>query len=207
MLHGVESVTTVVFDIGGVLLDWDPRHLYRDLIPDEETREWFLAEVCTTEWNLSLDAGRPFDEACDELASRHPEHAELVLAWKRQDEMVAGEVAGTADLVRRLKADSVPLYLLTNMPSEVFRARRDRFEVLRQFDGAVVSGEEGVLKPSPAIFETLVGRFDLEPASTLFIDDSEINVHGARAAGLQAHHFVDAATLAAELVDVCAPGR
>ena len=135
--------------------------------------------MCTTEWNLSLDAGRPFDEACDELASRHPEHAELVHAWKRQDEMIAGEVPGTADLVRRLKADGVPLYLLTNMPSEVFRARRERFEVLQQFDGAVVSGEEGVLKPSPEIFEILVTRFDLEPASTIFIDDSEVNVRGA----------------------------
>jgi 2-haloacid dehalogenase len=110
--------------------------------------------------------------------------------------MLAGEVAGTADLVRRLKADGVPLYLLTNMPAEVFRARRARFDVLQQFDGAVVSGDEGVLKPSPESFEILVSRFDLEPASTIFIDDSEINVRGARAAGFQAHHFVDAATLA-----------
>jgi 2-haloacid dehalogenase len=195
MLLAVERVTAVVFDIGGVLLDWDPRHLYCDLIPDEAAREWFLAEVCTTEWNVSLDAGRPFDEACDELASRHPDHAELVHAWKRQDDMIAGEVAGTADIVCRLKADGVPLYLLTNMPSEVFQARHARFDVLQEFDGAVVSGDEGVLKPSPEIFEILVSRFDLEPASTLFIDDSEINVRGARAAGFQAHHFVDAATL------------
>jgi 2-haloacid dehalogenase len=207
MLHGVESVTTVVFDIGGVLLDWDPRHLYRDLIPDEETREWFLTEVCTTEFNLSLDAGRPFDEACDELAGRHPDHADLVHAWKRQDDMIAGEVPGTADLVRSLKAAGVPLYLLTNMPSDVFHARRERYDVLREFDGAVVSGEEGVLKPSAEIFEILVSRFGLDPASTLFIDDSEINVRGARAVGLQAHHFVDAATLAPTLDPVLATGR
>jgi 2-haloacid dehalogenase len=207
MLPVVEPVTTVVFDIGGVLLDWDPHHLYRDLIADDETRDWFLAEVCTTEWNLSLDAGRPFDEACDELAARHPDHADLVHAWKRQDEMIAGEVAGSADLVRSLKAAGVPLYLLTNMPAEVFAARRDRYDVLRAFDGAVVSGEEGVLKPSAEIFEILVSRFELNPASTLFIDDSEVNVRGARDAGLQAHRFVDAATLAPVLDEVRAPGR
>lgn len=199
MLHGVVPPTAVVFDIGGVLLDWDPRHLYRQLIANDAEREWFLAEVCTTEFNLSLDAGRSFDEACAELAARFPDHAELVHAWKRQDEMIAGEVPGVADLVRRLGAAGVPRYLLTNMPADVFRARRDAYPVLGEFDGAVVSGEEGVLKPSAAIFAVLVGRFGLVPAETLFIDDSAVNVEGARTAGFQAHRFVDAPTLEAEL--------
>ncbi len=203
MLSAVSGrVTNVVFDIGGVLLDWQPSLVYRDLIPDPDERRRFLTEVCTTEWNLTLDAGRPFDEACAELAAQHPDQAELIHAWKRQDEMIAGEVPGTADLVRRLKDRGVPLHLLTNMPTEVFRARRERYPVLRAFDGAVVSGDEGVLKPSVEIFTILVDRFGLEPGRTLFVDDAEVNVQGARAAGLQAHRFVDAAGLERTLVDL-----
>jgi len=186
----------VVFDIGGVLLQYDPRFVYRELIPDPAELEWFLGEVCTPEWNATLDAGRPFDEACDELAARYPGHAELIDAWKRQDDMIAGEIAGTAELVARLRADGVPLYLLTNMPADVFAARRRRYAVLRQFDGAVVSGEEGVLKPSPEIFAVLKDRYGLDPPATLFVDDAEVNVAGAREAGYRAHRFVDPPGLA-----------
>ena len=188
-------VRNVVFDIGGVLLDWNPRHLYRGLVEDPAEIEWFLAEVCTPEWNATLDAGRSFDEACDELAAEHPEHAELVHAWKRQDDMIVGEVPGTAEIVRSLRARSVPLFLLTNMPTHVFASRMVRYDVLHVFDGAVVSGDEGVLKPSGEIFRRLLDRFDLDAAETLFIDDSQVNVEGARAAGLQAHHFDGAAEL------------
>ena len=192
-------VRAVVFDIGGVILEWDPGLVYRELVPDPAELDWFLAEVCTAEWNGTLDAGRPFDEACDELATRHPAHAGLVHAWKRQDQMIAGEIAGTVDLVSRLRALGVPLYLLTNMPADVFAARRERYAVLRQFEGAVVSGEEGVLKPSAEIFARLRHRFTLDPARTLFVDDTEANVRGARAAGFRAHRFVDPARLALEL--------
>ena len=192
-------VRAVVFDIGGVLLEWDPGLVYRELLPDPGDLDRFLAEVCTHEWNATLDAGRPFDEACDELLARHPDHSELIHAWKRQDEMIAGEIPGTADLVIRLHAAGVPLFLLTNMPVEVFAARRRRYPVLSLFDGAVVSGEEGVLKPSPEIFAVLRDRYALDPAETLFVDDLEMNVAGARAAGFLAHRFVDAPALAAIL--------
>lgn len=191
----------VVFDIGGVLLEWDPRLVYRELLPEPGDLDRFLAEICTPEWNGTLDAGRPFDEACAELAARHPDHAELIHAWKRQDEMIAGEIAGTVELVDRLHAAAVPLYLLTNMPAPVFAARRERYPVLARFDGAVVSGEEGVLKPSPEIFARLRDRFALEPAATLFVDDSEANVDGARAMGFLAHRFVDPPALARALGD------
>lgn len=194
-------MTTVVFDIGGVLLDWDPRHLYRQLIPDPAELEWFLSEVCTPEWNATLDAGRSFDEACDELAIHYPGHAGLIHAWKRQDEMIAGEIPGTPELVRALRDRGIPLYLLTNMPSDVFRARYQRFAVLRQFDGAVVSGDEGVVKPSRAIFCRLADRYGLDPGRSLFIDDSGVNVRGAVTAGFTAHRYVDAPSLAAALVE------
>lgn len=195
----VSPVSAVVFDIGGVLLEWEPRLLYRDLIPDAQELEWFLAEVCTTEWNATLDAGRSFDAACADLAAHFPAHAELVHAWRRQDDMIAGQIEGTVDLVVRLRAAGVPLYLLTNMPADIFAARRARYEVLRCFDGAVVSGEEGVLKPSPEIFGRLRDRYRLVPGSTLFVDDAEVNVLGARAVGFRAHRFLDPPALAAAL--------
>ncbi|MGI8983420.1 MAG: HAD family hydrolase [Acidimicrobiales bacterium] len=196
MLDGM--LAAVVFDIGGVLLEWDPKLVYQDLLsPDQLDR--FLAEICNADWNATLDAGRPFDEACAELASRHPDHAELIHAWKRQDEMIAGEVAGTGALVARLRGAGVPLYLLTNMPADVFAARRRRYPILQRFDGAVVSGEEGVLKPSAEIFARLRDRFGLDPAATLFVDDQEANVAGATAAGFLAHRFVDAPALAVAL--------
>lgn len=188
-----------MFDIGGVLLEWDPGLVYRELIPDPAELEWFLSEVCTPEWNGTLDAGRPFDEACDELAARHRAHAGLIHAWKRQDDMIAGQIDGTAELVSRLRENGVQLYLLTNMPAGIFAARRERYPVLRQFDGWVVSGEEGVLKPSPEIFARLRDRYRLDPATTLFVDDAEVNVRGAQAAGFRAHQFVDPPTLALEL--------
>jgi len=196
----VTEIRAVVFDIGGVLLEWDPGLVYRPLIPDPDERAWFLAEVCTPDWNESLDAGRSFDEACAELATRFPDHADLVPHWRRQDEMIAGEVAGSGALVSRLRGKGRRLYLLTNMPADVFHARRGRYEVLRQFDGWVVSGEEGVLKPSAEIFAVLTARYALDPAESLFVDDAERNVAGAAAAGFQTHRFVDAPTLEADLV-------
>lgn len=187
-----------MFDIGGVLLEWDPALVYRDRLEPAEL-DRFLSEICTPEWNATLDAGRPFDEACAELAARHPEHAELIHAWKRQDEMIAGEIAGTVEIVDRLKSAGVPLYLLTNMPADVFAARRARYPVLQRFDGAVVSGEEAVLKPSPEIFAILRDRYGLVPHETLFVDDQEANIEGARAAGFRVHRFVDPPTLAGVL--------
>lgn len=196
------EVRTVVFDIGGVLLRWDPRLVYASLIPDPDELDRFLAEVCTPAWNGELDAGRPFDEACADLTARHPGKADLTRAWGRQDEMIAGEVAGSADLVARLRSAGVALYLLTNMPSDVFAARRARWPVLRSFDGAVVSGDEGVLKPASEIFQRLIGRFDLEPATTLFVDDQAVNVEGAEALGFVGHRFVDADGLEDRLVEL-----
>jgi 2-haloacid dehalogenase len=195
-------VRAVVFDIGGVLLDWDPRYLYRSLIADPAEIERFLAEVCTDEFNAELDAGRPFDEACAELCARHPDHVELIQAWSRQDEMIGGEIEGTAALVDRLVDAGVVLYLLTNMPTDVFAARLARYPVLQRFAGALVSGDEGVLKPDGEIYRRIVERFGLTPAETLFVDDKPGNVDAARAMGFVGHHFVDANTLERALSDL-----
>lgn len=184
-----------MFDIGGVLLDWNPRYLYEQLIDDAEQLEHFLGEVVTMEWNLTFDAGRPFDEGCRELALEHPEHEDLIHAWKRQADMVRGEIDGTRAVVERLHAAGVPLYLLTNMPAEVFEERRRTHDVFSYFDGAVVSGIDGVLKPSPQIFELVLERFGLEAGTTLFIDDSEGNVRAAAGLGFVTHHFAGAGAL------------
>lgn len=195
-------VDAALFDIGGVLLDWDPRHLYQQLIDDPVKLDRFLAEVCTLEWNAIFDAGTPFDEGCRELAAGHPQHADLIHAWARQADMVRGEVAGTRQIVERLHADGVPLYLLTNMPADVFEERRRTYDVFGYFGGAIVSGVERVLKPDRRIFELAVERFGLDPARTVYVDDAEPNVAAATEVGFVAHHFTDAAALEAWLANL-----
>ena len=194
------TVDAVVFDLGGVVLDWDPAHLYRRLIEDEEELAHFLSAVCTREWHVQHDAGRPMAETIPELCERHPDHAHLISLWQeRYVDMVAGHVPGTVDLLEEL-APRVRLLALTNMPAEVVDDLRDAFPVLEMFEEMVVSGVELVVKPDAAIFELLASRHDLEPSRTLFIDDVEENVAGARACGFHATRFRAAEELREDLV-------
>lgn len=191
---------TVVFDIGNVLIQWDPRHLYRRLIPDEAEMERFLAEVCTDAWNLEQDRGRTWAEAIAERVPLFPQHEALIRAYsERWHDMVPGEVPGTVALLEALRARGVPLYAITNFSVEKFAEAQARFPVLRTFRDVVVSGTERLLKPDPAIYRLLLDRNGLEAARCLFIDDSEKNVRAAEAVGMRAHHFRDAARLEAEL--------
>ena len=164
----------VVFDLGGVLLDWNPRYLYRRLFDgDDAAMERFLAEVCTMEWHHAHDLGVPTERTCAALAQAHPEQAELIWAWsRRSEEMVAGPIDGTVEILSELKYAGVPCYALTNMERETYPLRRERFDFLSWFDGTVVSAFEGVAKPDPAIFELLLDRFDLDRVNTVFVDDS-----------------------------------
>jgi 2-haloacid dehalogenase len=180
----------VVFDIGGVLLDWDPRHLYRKLFDDEEAMNRFLAEICTPQWHAAHDRGVPHDESCAELASAHPEYAELIWAWaSRSEEMIAGPITGTVEILRALRAAGVPCYALTNMEAETYPRRLERFPFMRWFDGTVVSAFEGTAKPDVEIFRRLLGRFSLAPSATVMIDDSAANLDAARSLGMQTVHF------------------
>lgn len=201
------TVHAVVFDIGGVLLDWNPRYLYEQLIPDPGQLDRFLADICTLEWNGIFDAGTSLDDGCRELAARHPDHGDLIHAWKRQAEMVRGEIPGTRAVVERLHAAGVPLYLLTNMPADVFEERRRHYDLFGYFRGAIVSGVEKVVKPSREIFGLVLERFDLTAGTTLFIDDSEPNVAAAADAGFVVHHFTDAVSLEAFLEGVAVDVR
>lgn len=194
-------VAAVVFDVGGVLLDWSPHYLYRSLIPDDAARERFLAEVCTPDWNRAQDAGRPWSEAVRELSASFPEHAELIAAFDaRWEETVAGPFEATVAVLAELRERQVPTYALTNFSAEKWAIVCDRWDFLRGFSGCVVSGEEGVVKPDAKIYERLLDRFELDPARTFFTDDVADNVDGARAVGLQAEVFVDAVTLRGQLV-------
>jgi 2-haloacid dehalogenase len=201
MVRVTTDTMDVVFDVGGVLIDWDPRHLYRKLLSDEAAVEWFLAEVCSLEWNREQDRGRPWAEAVAQLSARFPEHAELIAAYyARWDEMVPGPVAGTVGLLGELRAHGVPCYALTNFSAEMWARVRRRFGFLGWFDGIVVSGEEGLVKPDPRIYRVLLDRFRLDPATTLYVDDQVANVAAAEALGMAAHRFTSAPDLRARLM-------
>jgi 2-haloacid dehalogenase len=184
------ATKAVVFDLGGVLIDWDPRYLYRKLLADEAAVEEFLATVCTPEWNAELDRGRPFAEGVAELVERYPVHAAAITAYhERWSEMLGGDIGGSVELLAELRATGVPLYALTNWSAETFGIARGRFEFLSWFDGVLVSGEERMIKPDPAIFRLLLDRFGLDPQATLYVDDSPANVAAAGDLGFDAVRF------------------
>lgn len=195
--------TVVVFDLGGVLVDWNPRYLYRRLFDgDEAAMERFLAEVCTPAWNDEQDRGRPFAEACALLARDRPDLRELIEAWpSRFDETMAGPMPGTVEILTELRARGVPLYALSNWSAETFPRALARFPFLEWFRGTVISGALRVAKPDPAIYRHLLDTFGLRAADTVFIDDAPRNVDAAAALGMHAVRFTDAATLRAALVD------
>lgn len=193
--------TAVVFDLGGVLLDWNPRYLYRKLFDDEAEMDRFLSDVCTMEWHHAHDLGVSPEQTIPPLVDAHPEYAEHIWAWpRRSEEMVAGPIEESVEILRALKDRGVPVYALTNMETWTYPDRRERYPFLRWFDGTVVSGFEGVAKPDPKVFELLLDRFSLNPATTLFIDDSPKNVAAARGVGMQAMEFESPAALRDALV-------
>ena len=192
----------VVFDLGGVLIEWDPRHLYRKLFAgDEAGMEHFLATVCSHEWNRGQDAGRSFAEGCRLLKADHPDKAELIDAYgARFDEMMPGPITGSVEILGELREHDTPLYGLTNFSAETYPPTFERFEFLRWFAGILVSGEVGVIKPDPRIYALLIERFGIDPLRTVYIDDVAANVAAARPFGIHAIHFTGPAALREELV-------
>ena len=188
---GEASPTAVIFDIGRVLYEWDPRHLYQHLIPPGEALDAFLRDVVTTEWHFQHDAGRDFADTSAELIALHPQHGELIAAWgPRFAESIPGPVAGMPALVERLDDAGVPLYAITNFSHEFFPPFRTAEAALfDRFRDIVVSGEERLVKPDPAIYRLALDRFGLEAAHAVFIDDNAANVAAAAALGLHAILF------------------
>lgn len=196
--------SVAVFDLGGVLLDWNPRYLYRKLFNgDEAAMEHFLATVCTTEWNECQDAGRTFAEGTRGLLPQHADKIELIEAFgKRFDELIAGPIDGAVEVLSEVKQRGVPLYAITNWSAETFPQLRARFPFLSWFDGIVVSGVEGVIKPDPRIFHILCERYSVAPESAVFIDDVAANAAAASALGIHGIHFRSSEQLRRELVAV-----
>jgi 2-haloacid dehalogenase len=180
-----------VFDLGGVLIDWNPRYLYRRLFDgDEAAMERFLAEICNNDWNLQQDAGRPFAEACALLVDRHPEQKHLIEAYRtRWFEMLAGPIHGTVEILRELRDRGTPLYALTNWSAETFPLARERYDFLHWFQGTVVSGAEKLVKPDPRIYRLLLERHGIDPAASVYIDDNPVNARVATDLGLHGIHF------------------
>ena len=190
------SRPVLIFDLGGVVLDWNPRHLYRKLIPDEVAREWFLTAVCSPAWNLQMDTGKPSAEAVAELSARFPDQAGLISAyWDRWPEMLGGPIPGTSELVAELAKSGRELYAISNFNGEVWPTTMDAFPVLNCFKDIVISSFVGVCKPDPRIFALALRRFGVAAGDCLFIDDVAANVDGAKIAGIAAVQFTSAAAL------------
>ncbi len=194
------EIEAVVFDLGGVLIDWDPRYVYRQLFADPADMEAFLGSVCTSDWHRAHDLGADIGQSCEQLALRYPEHRDMIMVWaERGEEMVAGQFDDTVELLSELKASGMPCYALSNMEPDAFAVRRTRFGFMQWFDAHVISGLEGVAKPDRRIFEILLHRHGLRPRATVFIDDQARNVDAARDLGLVALHFSSAAQLRQDL--------
>jgi 2-haloacid dehalogenase len=191
----------VIFDVGGVLLDWNPRHLYRKLFPgDEASMEDFLATVCTAEWNRGQDAGRRCADACALLKAEYPGKAALIDAYyDRFDEMIPGPIEGSLEILTELRTRNTPLYYLSNHSAETWRHSLGRFPFSSWFAGGIVSGDHGVLKPDPEIYRLLVDRYAIDPRRAVFIDDVAVNAEGGRPLGIHGIHFTGAPALRAEL--------
>jgi 2-haloacid dehalogenase len=192
--------TTVVFDIGNVLLRWDPRNLYRTLFSDSAQMEWFLSHVCTSEWNIEQDRGRDWDEAVSLLVTRHPDHEPYIRAFHdRWEETVSGDISDNVAILEDLRDAGVPNYCITNFSAPKLELAKRRFPYLDRFDGIIVSGDEKLLKPELEIYQLLLSRYGLQAEDCLFIDDSKANVDGARAVGMHAIHFQEPMDLRPEL--------
>lgn len=201
MSQPVEApIEAVVFDIGRVLVQWDMRVLFRQLLDDEAEVEWVYRNVVTEAWHGQHDAGRPIADMVAERSAEFPDYAAVIQAYAtRFNETIPGIVPGTPELVEQLHAGGVPLYAITNFGADTWAGFRPTFPLLDRFIDIVVSGVEQIAKPDPAIYALAARRFDRAPGTMLFIDDSLPNVLSARNCGWHAHHFTSAELLAEEL--------
>jgi 2-haloacid dehalogenase len=183
--------STVVFDLGGVLLHWDPHRAFHEVLEPDDIQP-FLDEINFEEWNHQHDAGARFVDGVAALTERFPHHAAAIEAYPRNHALtVTGQIDGTVAIVDDLERAGVRLLALTNWSAETFPWARSTFSVLQRFEGIVVSGEEGVAKPDPRLFRVLIERYGLTPSDTVFVDDRQVNVDAARELGLVGLLFVE----------------
>ncbi|MBU6234765.1 MAG: HAD family phosphatase [Alphaproteobacteria bacterium] len=198
------GITTIVFDVGGVLIDWDPEYLYRKLIPDDEKRAFVLKHVVSRVWNGHQDLGlHTWADAVAARTSLFPEHAEMIKAYDtRWPEMVSGVIADVPEIQAALRAKGIPVYGITNFSSEKWADAQKLWPSLTEFDGVVVSGHEKMLKPDPGIYHLLCRRYGLDAQNCLFIDDVPANVEAAKSVGMMGHVFTNASALRETLQNI-----
>lgn len=194
------TVTHFLFDIGNVLVDWNPEHLFSKIFDNPAERDFFLTEVCPQEWNIEQDRGRSWADGIAEAKARHPDYEVHIQAyWDRWLETITGPIHETVDLMQQLRANGYPVYALSNFARETFALAEVEYPFLKDFDGRIISAHEGLVKPDPAIFHLAERRFGLPRETTLFIDDSEANIHSAHELGFLTHHFNDPSALKTHL--------
>ena len=200
----MKTFDTVIFDLGGVLIDWSPDYVYKTIFDDEKKMHTFYKEVCTPDWNEMQDGGRGLEEATEELVARFPHEEQNIRAYYgRWEEMLGGPIEKTVEILKQLKTQGgFKLYALTNGSSETFPVALKKFEFLHWFDGRLVSGEEKMRKPFPEFYELILKRFDLKPAHTLFIDDNLRNIIAAEVIGIQCIHFISPMQLKTGLIQM-----
>jgi 2-haloacid dehalogenase/putative hydrolase of the HAD superfamily len=188
--------STVVWDVGNVIVRWSPRTLYSKIFPDPVERDRFLDDVCTLAWHAPTDCGVTFDDNCAALSAQHPEHEAAIWAWKhRWGEMFSGPIPETEAAIEALQARGVRQYALSNMSHETETETFAMSPAFARLDGRTISGREGVMKPGPEIFQLTCERFGFAPRDALFVDDSAANIETARGLGFHVHHFTDPAAL------------
>jgi len=194
-------INTIIFDLGTVLIDWNPRYMYRTIFSDEAEMENFLADITTSDWNEEQDAGRPLQEGTDLLVKKFPEHEELIRAfYGRWDEMLGEAFHEVVEIFKQLKeGGQYKIYALTNWSAETFPVAFERFEFLKWFDGIVVSGAEKMRKPTPEFYQILLDRYQVNPETALFIDDNYRNILAAEQLGIKCIHFTTAEQLQSKL--------
>lgn len=197
------GIDTIIFDLGGVLIDWNPRRLYEKIFRSDVAIDYFLNNVVTSEWNELQDAGRPIAEANAYLINKFPEYTDEILAYynRWEVEMLGGTIPGMKEILEYfIHAEHFgKVVALTNWSSETFPIAQEKFDFLKWFDGILVSGAESLKKPDPKIYELLLDRFQITPETSLFIDDSLRNVEAARRLGINAIHFKGRKVLVSEL--------
>jgi 2-haloacid dehalogenase len=197
----MKKFDTVIFDLGGVLIDWNPNYLYETIFDDKKKMNDFFAEVCTSEWNEEQDGGRSLRDATEELVARFPNHEKNIRAYyDRWEEMLKGPIEDTVEILKEIKEKrDHKLYALTNWSAETFPVALDRFDFLHWFDGRLVSGEERMRKPFKEIYELLINRFNIRPERAIYIDDNERNLAAPKQLGLETIHFMNPAQLREDL--------
>jgi len=197
----MNNINTVIFDLGGVLIDWNPRYVYRTIFKTEDEIDWFFENIATHDWNENQDAGYPLDAATEDLIKKHPDWENEIRAYYgRWTEMLGGPIHDTVEIFRKLiQQPGIKTYALTNWSAETFPVALERYDFLHWFDGRVVSGEEKTRKPFHEFYQRLLNRYHVNPTRALFIDDNLRNVKAGEALGIKGIHFTGAGDLKKEL--------